>query len=137
MSFVTDTTKGATTLGRLDCGGHTAAEDMHVPPSPPARLRFYPPTEAPAHTPERPGQRSRMQVPKLKILRYLYKLLKNVHKELGISANAMSVLGRLLNKQATILACEIPTVVRVFPWELAKHVMVEGEKAMHNYGKAS
>ena len=82
---------------------------------------------------------------------YLYKVLKQVHPDTGISKRAMSILnsfvndvfertaseaGRLAryNGKATLSSREIQTAVRlVLPGELAKHAVSEGTKAVTKY----
>ncbi|EJU05496.1 histone-fold-containing protein [Dacryopinax primogenitus] len=91
---------------------------------------------------------------------YIYKVLKQVHPETGVSNKAMSVLcsfvtdtfERLLreaavisqiNRKSTITSREIQTAVRlVIPGELAKHAVSEGTKSVtkitlmgHPHGK--
>ncbi|KAK9158725.1 hypothetical protein Scep_005299 [Stephania cephalantha] len=83
--------------------------------------------------------------------RYLSKVLKQVHPELGVSSKAMAVLNgfmndmfeRLANEAAklsvyagktTLSSREIQDAVRlVLPGELGKHAMVEGTKAVSTY----
>ncbi|KAK9124046.1 hypothetical protein Sjap_013648 [Stephania japonica] len=83
--------------------------------------------------------------------RYLSKVLKQVHPELGVSSKAMTVLNgfindmfeRLANEAAklsvyagktTMSSREIQDAVRlVVPGELGKHAMVEGTKAVSTY----
>ena len=82
---------------------------------------------------------------------YIYKVLKQVHPETGISKKAMSIMnsfindifervateaGRLAryNKKATLSSREIQTAVRlVLPGELAKHAVSEGTKAVTKF----
>ena len=82
---------------------------------------------------------------------YIYKVLKQVHPETGISKKAMGVMnsfindlfdrvtteaGRLsrYNKKATLSSREIQTAVRlVLPGELAKHAVSEGTKAVTKF----
>lgn len=82
---------------------------------------------------------------------YLYKVLKQVHPETGISRRAMSIMNSLIsdtferlateagrlcryNKKVTLSSREIQTAVRlVLPGELAKHASVEGTKAVSKY----
>ncbi|KAG0461917.1 hypothetical protein HPP92_020393 [Vanilla planifolia] len=83
--------------------------------------------------------------------RYVFRVLKQVHPEMGASARAMSVLegmmvdmfdriaeeaGRLGNYvgRATLSSREIQDAVRlVLPGELCKHAVAEGMKAVANY----
>ena len=82
---------------------------------------------------------------------YIYKVLKQVHPDVGISKRAMSIMnsfindifekvategGRLCryNKKATMSSREIQTAIRlVLPGELAKHAVSEGTKAVTKY----
>lgn len=79
---------------------------------------------------------------------YIYKVLKQVHPDTGISKKGMSIMnsfindiferiaseaGRLAtyNKKATLSIREIQTAVRLMlPGELAKHAVSEGTKAV-------
>ncbi len=85
---------------------------------------------------------------------YLYKVLKQVHPETGISKKSMSILnsfvndvfervvteaGKLarVNKKATLSSREVQTAVRlVLPGELAKHAVSEGTKAVTKFTSA-
>lgn len=82
---------------------------------------------------------------------YIYKVLKQVHPDTGISRRAMSIMnsfindiferiageaGRLVryNKKATMSSREVQTSVRlILPGELAKHAVSEGTKAVTKY----
>ncbi|RHZ70252.1 hypothetical protein Glove_273g19 [Diversispora epigaea] len=82
---------------------------------------------------------------------FLYKVLKQVHPDAGISNNSMSILNSFINdiferiageaskiaaynKRSTISSREIQTAVRlVLPGELAKHAVSEGTKAVTKY----
>uniref|UniRef100_A0A3Q0SM82 Histone H2B n=1 Tax=Amphilophus citrinellus TaxID=61819 RepID=A0A3Q0SM82_AMPCI len=82
---------------------------------------------------------------------YVYKVLKQVHPDIGISSRAMSIMnsfvndtfGRiageasrlaLYNKRSTVSSREIQTAVRLLlPGELAKHAVSEGTKAVTKY----
>ena len=86
---------------------------------------------------------------------YIYKVLKQVHPDVGISNKAMSILnsfvndifGRIAgeasklasyNKKSTISSREIQTAVRLLlPGELAKHAVSEGTKAVTKYTSAT
>ena len=82
---------------------------------------------------------------------YIYKVLKQVHPDTGISKKAMSIMnsfindvferiageaGRLVryNAKATLSSREIQTAIRLLlPGELAKHAVSEGTKAVTKY----
>ncbi|KAJ3103084.1 histone H2B [Physocladia obscura] len=85
---------------------------------------------------------------------YIYKVLKQVHPETGISNKAMSIMNSFVNdiferiageasklaaynKRSTISSREIQTSVRlILPGELAKHAVSEGTKAVTKYQSA-
>merc|ERR1712118_550737 len=85
---------------------------------------------------------------------YIYKVLKQVHPETGISSKAMSIMNSFINdifekiafeasrlarynKKPTITSREIQTAVRlILPGELAKHAVSEGTKAVTKYTSA-
>eukprot|EP01120_Amphizonella_sp_Union-15-10_P012954 TRINITY_DN590_c0_g1_i3.p1 TRINITY_DN590_c0_g1~~TRINITY_DN590_c0_g1_i3.p1 ORF type:complete len:158 (-),score=37.74 TRINITY_DN590_c0_g1_i3:65-496(-) len=82
---------------------------------------------------------------------FIYKVLKQVHPDTGISNKAMAIMnsfvqdifekiameaGRLAryNKRQTITSREIQTAVRLLlPGELSKHAVSEGTKAVTKY----
>ena len=86
---------------------------------------------------------------------YIYRVLKQVHPDVGVSKRAMSILnsfvadtfGRIAgeagnlvkyNKKATMSARCIQTAVRlVLPGELAKHAVSEGTKAVTKYSSST
>ena len=84
---------------------------------------------------------------------FIYKVLKQVHHDVGISKKAMDVMdsfvndiferiaveaGNRANKRQTITSREIQTAVRlVLPGELAKHAVSEGTKAIAKYTASS
>lgn len=85
---------------------------------------------------------------------YLFKVLKQVHPEMGISTKAMGIMNSFINdifeklaqasaslarmnKKPTISSREIQTSVRlVLPGELAKHAVSEGTKAVTKFTSA-
>ncbi|KAE8595203.1 hypothetical protein XENTR_v10015617 [Xenopus tropicalis] len=79
---------------------------------------------------------------------YVYKVLKQVHPDTGISSKAMSIMNSFriageasrlahYNKRSTITSREIQTAVRLLlPGELAKHAVSEGTKAVTKYTSA-
>ena len=82
---------------------------------------------------------------------YIYKVLKQVHPDTGISSRAMSIMNSFVNdiferiageasrlahynKKSTITSREVQTAVRLLlPGELAKHAVSEGTKAVTKY----
>lgn len=85
---------------------------------------------------------------------YLYKVLKQVHPDTGISSKAMSIMNSFINdlfekiateasklarynKKPTITSREIQTAVRlILPGELAKHAVSEGTKAVTKFSSS-
>ena len=103
--------------------------------------------------PKIPGgdQRRKRKIRKESYSIYIYKVLKQVHPETGISSKAMSIMNSFVNdifervateasrlahynKKHTITSREIQTAVRLLlPGELSKHAVSEGTKAVTKY----
>ncbi|XP_066935908.1 histone H2B.2, sperm-like [Clytia hemisphaerica] len=82
---------------------------------------------------------------------YIYKVLKQVHPDVGISSKSMSIMNSFVNdiferlagqasrlciqnKRSTMGSREVQTSVRLLlPGELAKHAVSEGTKAVTKY----
>lgn len=82
---------------------------------------------------------------------YLYKVLRQIHPETGISSRAMSIMNSFVNdlferlateasrlsrynEKLTMTSHEIQTAVRlILPGELARHAISEGTKAVTKY----
>ena len=82
---------------------------------------------------------------------YIFKVLKQVHEDTGISKKAMSIMNSFINdifekiaseagklvtitKKSTLSSREIQTAVRLaLPGDLAKHAVSEGAKAVTKY----
>ena len=82
---------------------------------------------------------------------YIYKVLKQVHPEIGVSKKAMGILNSFVQdtfekivgeagnlckygKRQTLSAREVQSACRlVLPGELAKHALSEGTKALTKY----
>ena len=85
---------------------------------------------------------------------YIYKVLKQVHPETGISKRGMSIMNSFINdiferlcleasrlarynKKSTISSREVQTAVRLLlPGELSKHAVSEGTKAVTKFTSA-
>merc|ERR1711973_547564 len=85
---------------------------------------------------------------------YIYKVLKQVHPDTGVSSKAMRIMNSFVNdiferiaaeasrlahynKRSTITSREIQTAARLLlPGELAKHAVSEGTKAVTKYTSA-
>ena len=99
----------------------------------------------------RSGDKKRKRKRKESYSIYIYKVLKQVHPDTGISSKAMSIMNSFVNdiferisaeasrlahynKRSTITSREIQTAVRLLlPGELAKHAVSEGTKAVTKY----
>ena len=85
---------------------------------------------------------------------YIYKVLKQVHPDTGMSKKGMSIMNSFINdifgkiageagklcsynKKATLSSREVQTAIRlVLPGELAKHAVSEGTKAVTKFTSA-
>ena len=104
----------------------------------------------------KPGQKNkkakaRFSSGQLSFKIFIFRVLKQVHPESGISSKAMSIMNSMVhdmferiaseaskcaryNKKAIIQSRDIQTAVRlIFPGELAKHAVSEGTKAVTKY----
>jgi len=109
-------------------------------------------TKAPA---EVEGKKKRRKARKETYSSYIYKVLKQVHPDTGISNKAMAILNSFVNdiferiateasklaaysKKSTISSREIQTSVRlILPGELAKHAISEGTKSVTKFSSAA
>jgi len=82
---------------------------------------------------------------------YIYKVLKQVHPEIGISKKAMNIMNSFINdtfdkmaaeasklvrynKKRTLSSREVQSAVKLMlPGELAKHAISEGTKAVTKF----
>merc|ERR1711915_102353 len=101
--------------------------------------------------PSADGKKTRKAKRKESFSIYVYKVLKQVHPDTGISSKAMSIMNSFVsdiferianeasrlakyNKRSTISSREVQTAVRLLlPGELAKHAVSEGTKAVTKY----
>ena len=85
---------------------------------------------------------------------YIYRVLKQVHPEVGVSKRSMHIMNSFINdifekialessklvrynKKHTLSSREVQTAVRLLlPGELAKHAVSEGTKAVTKYSSA-
>ena len=97
----------------------------------------------------KPGQKSKKSKESFNI--YIYKVLKQVYPEMGMSKKAMSIMNSFVNdifgrisgeagslvkysKSKTLTSREVQTAIRlILPGELAKHAVSEGTKAVTKY----
>ncbi|KAL6565396.1 Histone H2B [Orobanche gracilis] len=107
------------------------------------------PKDAAATSGDKKKKRIKKSVETYKI--YIFKVLKQVHPDIGISSKAMGIMNSFINdifeklaqesarlarynKKPTITSREIQTAVRlVLPGELAKHAVSEGTKAVTKF----
>ncbi|XP_053928506.1 histone H2B 1/2/3/4/6-like [Cuculus canorus] len=100
---------------------------------------------------QKKGDKKRKRSRKESYSIYVYKVLKQVHPDTGISSKAMGIMNSFVNdiferiageasrlahynKRSTITSREIQTAVRLLlPGELAKHAVSEGTKAVTKY----
>ncbi len=86
---------------------------------------------------------------------YIYKVLKQVHQDTGISKKSMSIMNSFVNdiferisleasklvrynKKHTLSAREIQSSVKLLlPGELAKHAIIEGAKAVNKIAESA
>lgn len=86
---------------------------------------------------------------------YIYKVLKQVHNETGISKKSMAIMNSFINdiferialessklvrynKKHTLSAREVQSAVKLLlPGELAKHAIIEGAKAVNKFASGS
>ncbi|RZC75428.1 hypothetical protein C5167_050911 [Papaver somniferum] len=107
------------------------------------------PSKDASTTDKKKKKKSKKSVETYKI--YIFKVLKQVHPDIGISSKAMGIMNSFINdifeklaaessrlarynKKPTITSREIQTAVRlVLPGELAKHAVSEGTKAVTKF----
>ncbi|VFQ76773.1 unnamed protein product [Cuscuta campestris] len=115
----------------------------------PAKAGKKLPKESGASAADKKKKRPKKSVETYKI--YIFKVLKQVHPDIGISSKAMVIMNSFINdifeklaqeasklarynKKPTITSREIQTAVRlVLPGELAKHAVSEGTKAVTKF----
>jgi histone H2B len=86
---------------------------------------------------------------------YIYKVLKQVHNDTGISKKSMAIMNSFINdifekialeasklvrynKKHTLSAREVQSAVKLLlPGELAKHAIIEGAKAVNKYASGA
>ncbi|KAJ8023380.1 Histone H2B [Holothuria leucospilota] len=106
---------------------------------------------AKSKVPRAPGDRKRKRTRRESYSIYIYKVMKQVHLDTGISSRTMSIMNSFVNdiferiaaeassfahynRKSTITSREVQTAVRLLlPGELAKHAVSEGTKAVTKY----
>ena len=98
---------------------------------------------------ERSGKRKKSRHETFSV--YIYKILKQVHNDTGVSKKSMAIMNSFIsdlferialeasklvryNKKHTLSAREIQSAVKlILPGELAKHAIIEGAKAVNKF----
>ena len=112
------------------------------------------PSKQSSKAPKKAGDKKRSKKRTESYSSYIYKVLKQVHPDTGISKKGMSIMNSFINdiferiateagklatynKKATLSSREIQTAVRLMlPGELAKHAVSEGTKAVTKFSSA-
>ena len=97
------------------------------------------------------GEKRRKKAKHESFATYIYKVLKQVHNDTGISKKSMAIMNSFIydiyekialeasklvryNKKNTLSAREVQSAVKLLlPGELAKHAIIEGAKAVNKY----
>ncbi|KAL2454604.1 Histone H2B.6 [Abeliophyllum distichum] len=126
-----------------------AAEKAPAEKKPPKAGKKLPKEGGAAAAGDKKKKRAKKSIETYKI--YIFKVLKQVHPDIGISSKAMGIMNSFINdifeklaqeasrlarynKKPTITSREIQTAVRlVLPGELAKHAVSEGTKAVTKF----
>lgn len=129
-----------------------AAEKAPAEKKPKAEKKLPKEASATSAGEKKKKKRSKKNVETYKM--YIYKVLKQVHPDIGISSKAMGIMNSFINdifeklaqeasrlakinKKHTLASREIQTAVRlVLPGELAKHAVSEGTKAVTKFTSA-
>ncbi|EOY33678.1 hypothetical protein QUC31_018824 [Theobroma cacao] len=125
------------------------AEEKKAEKAPAAEKKPRAEKKLPKEAGDKKKKRAKKSVETYKI--YIFKVLKQVHPDIGISSKAMGIMNSFINdifeklaqeaarlarynKKPTITSREIQTAVRlVLPGELAKHAVSEGTKAVTKF----
>ena len=109
------------------------------------------PSKKSAKAPKKAGDKKRKNKRIESYSTYIYRVLKQVHPDTGISKRGMSIMNSFINdvfervagesgkltrynKKATLSSREVQTAVRLMlPGELAKHAVSEGTKAVTKF----
>lgn len=113
------------------------------------------PSKKSAKAPKKAGKGTKKKTRVESYGSYIYKVLKQVHPDTGISKRGVSILNSFIadifdrlateagklaryTKKSTLSSREIQTAVRLtLPGELAKHAVSEGTKAVTKYTSSS
>ncbi|ETW78072.1 hypothetical protein HETIRDRAFT_429185 [Heterobasidion irregulare TC 32-1] len=143
--------KPASTAGKAPASSATASK---APAKTTEGSKAAKKTSKTAAAPGEEGKKKRRKVRKETYSSYIYKVLKQVHPDTGISNKAMAILNSFVNdiferiateasklaaysKKSTISSREIQTAVRlILPGELSKHAISEGTKSVTKFSSA-
>ncbi|KAD2392758.1 hypothetical protein E3N88_39735 [Mikania micrantha] len=132
---------------KASAGKKPAAEKAPAEKKPKAEKKI--PKDASAASTDKKKKKHKKSIETYKI--YIFKVLKQVHPDIGISGKAMGIMNSFINdifeklaqeasrlarynKKNTLSSREIQTAVRlVLPGELAKHAVSEGTKAVTKF----
>lgn len=99
------------------------------------------------------GEKRKKKAKRMSFKVYIFKVLKQVHQDMGISSKGMEIMNSIvfdtfeklaaecaqlttINKRSTISAREVQTASRfIFPGELSKHAISEGSKAVATFSR--
>ncbi|GAB5032920.1 histone h2b [Nannochloropsis oceanica] len=113
------------------------------------------PSKKSAKAPKKAGKGTKKKTRVESYGSYIYKVLKQVHPDTGISKRGVSILNSFIGdifdrlateagklarytKKSTLSSREVQTAVRLtLPGELAKHAVSEGTKAVTKYTSSS
>ena len=113
------------------------------------------PSKKSAKAPKKAGESKKPRKKTESYSTYIYRVLKQVHPDTGISKKGMSIMNSFINdiferialeasklcrysKKKTLSSREIQTSVRLMlPGELSKHAVSEGTKAVTKFESAS
>ncbi|KAF8522244.1 histone-fold-containing protein [Hysterangium stoloniferum] len=144
--------KPASTVGGKAPASATASKAPATASKAPAAAKKTSKKTAPAADGEK---KKRKKTRKETYSSYIYKVLKQVHPDTGISNKAMAILNSFVNdiferiaseasklasysKKSTISSREIQTSVRlILPGELSKHAISEGTKSVTKFSAGS
>ncbi|KAI0034686.1 histone-fold-containing protein [Vararia minispora EC-137] len=141
--------KPASTAGKAPASTASKAPAKTTPDSKAAKK-----TKSSSTTAADGEKKKRRKIRKETYSSYIYKVLKQVHPDTGISNKAMAILNSFVNdiferiateasklasysKKSTISSREIQTAVRlILPGELSKHAISEGTKSVTKFSSA-
>ena len=128
---------------------------IHSAQTNPISIMAKTPSKKSAKAPKKAGKGTKKKTRVESYGSYIYKVLKQVHPDTGISKRGVSILNSFIGdifdrlateagklarytKKSTLSSREVQTAVRLtLPGELAKHAVSEGTKAVTKYSSSS